>query len=128
MWLKNKVLAKTIHILLGIALIFFGLNMLFQFFAAGEFNEAATAYLSALFAAGYIFPILGILMILAGIAFIFKKGAPLGAIILFPITLNFVLFHIFLDATGWIGAVVIFILNIYIIYIHFDSYKPFCKN
>jgi len=128
MSLRNKKLILTVQIILGLSLIFFGLNLFFQFFGLPPFNEAGTNYLGALFATGFIFPIMGTVMLLTGILFVLNKCSPLATIILFPISLNIILFHIFLDSSGWITASVIFILNIYLIYVNFDAYKPLCKK
>ena len=126
MGLRSKNFVRTIQIIFGIMLIVFGLNIFFQFMPAPEFNEAASAYLGALFATGYIFPIMAIVWILVGLLFIFNKCSPLGAVIIFPISLNIILFHIFLDFTGWLFGFMILILNLYMLYVHWNAYRPMC--
>jgi len=127
MTFKNKKVVRTVQIVLGLALILFGLNLFFQFMPAIQFNEAGAAYLGALFNTGYIFPIMGIVWILAGLLFVLNRCSPFAAVLIFPISVNLVLFHLFLDFTGWIFALVIFILNIELIYAHWNAYKPMCR-
>jgi len=126
MSLKNRKFVRTVQVIFGLILIVFGSNVFLEFMPVPEFNEAAGAYLGALFATGYIFPIMAILWILVGLLFIFNKCSPLGAVIIFPISLNILLFHIFLDSTGLTFGLIIFILNIYLLYVHWNSYRPMC--
>lgn len=128
MGLRNKKLVRTIQIIFGIMLIVFGLNMFFQFMPAITFNDVATAYLGALFATGYIFPIMGIVWIFAGLLFIFNKCSPLSAVLILPISLNILLFHIFLDSTGLLFGLIISILNLYMLYVHWNAYRPMCGS
>ena len=128
MSLRNRKLVRTIQIIFGLGLIFFGANVLFQFLGSPEFNEAGSAFLGALFVSGYIFSIMGIVWILAGLMFLFNKCSALAAIIIFPLTLNVLLFHLLIDISAGTLGIVIFIVNIYLIYVHWDAYKPMCKK
>lgn len=128
MSLKNKKLIWIIQIILGLILIFFGLNFFLQFAPQPSLNEPATVFLGAIFVAGYIFPIISIIFVIVGLLFIFHKYSALSALVLFPITLNIILFHIFLDiATIGIGLV-IFILNVYLLKVYWNSYKSVFKK
>lgn len=122
--LRNRKLVRTIQIIYGLMLIFFGLNLFFQFMGGPQFNEAGTAYLTALFVAGFVFPIMAIVWIVSGLLFIFDKVSALAAILITPISVNIILFHIFLDFTGFLFGLVIFILNLYLLYVHLPRYKP----
>jgi len=127
MSLRNKKLVRTVQIVFGLLLLLFGLNTFFQFMPAMQFNEAGSSFLGALFATGYIFPIIGIVWIFAGLLFLFNKSSAFAAVLIFPISLNIFLFHIILDFTGWIFGLVIFILNLELIIAHWDSYKTIFK-
>lgn len=127
MSLRNKKLVRTVQIIFGLMLLLFGLNMFFQFMPALQFNEAGSSFIGALFSTGYIFPIMGIVWILAGLLFVFNKCSPFAAVLVFPITINLILFHMILDSTGWIFAFVILILNLELIFAHWNAYKPMCR-
>jgi len=128
MTLRNKGLVRTVQIILGLALLLFGLNTFLQFMPAPIFNEAGTAFLNALFATGYIFPLMGIIWILAGLLFIFNRCSSFAAVLIFPISVNLLLFHLILDISGWIFALIIFILNLHLLYVHWNTYKPMCRR
>jgi len=121
---RNYKLVRTIQIIYGLALLFFGLNTFLQFGPAPQFNEAATAYLTALFNTGFILPIMAIVWIITGLLFIFNKASALAAVLIFPLSLNIMLFHIFLDFSGFFIALIVFVLNLYLLYVYLDKYKP----
>ena len=64
-------------------------------------------YMCALLKVGFLFPIIAIIEIIAGISFILNKYAALFSIVVFPIMLNAFLAHLFLDPAGIGGAAVV---------------------
>jgi len=60
------------------------------------FTPQGWAFISAVNANGYLFPVIGIISLVCGIAFLANRYVALAAILLLPITVNFALFHIFL--------------------------------
>jgi putative oxidoreductase len=52
-----------------------------------------------------------------------KKWVAFALILLVPISLNILLFHLFLDVSGNGGALVVAILNAVLIYKHWPQYK-----
>lgn len=123
MGLRNRKVVRTIQIIFGLLLLFFVLNAFLMFLPAPNFNEAGTAFLGALFNTGYVIYIMQIVFILSAIMFIFDKWSAFGAVLLAPITLNILLFHVFLDITGWYVALVVIALNVYLGAIHWPRYK-----
>jgi len=124
---KNK-LASVIRVVLALALIFFGLNGFLQFVTPPSMSEAATNFLGALFATGYILPVLNFLFLVIALMLIFNKFVPLALVLLAPFTVNIVLFHFFLDfASGTMGYIVA-LFNIYLIHVNWDSYRPMWKR
>lgn len=127
MGFRNKKLVRTVQIILGLVLIFFGLNGFFQFAPAPQFSEAAVNLFTALLNAGYFIPIVSIVFLITGLLFIWNRYVALGAIVLLPITINIVLFHIFLDIGTILFGLIVFILNIYLIGVYWAAYKPMLK-
>ena len=88
------------------------------------FTPGGWAFISAIDASGYLFPVIGIISLICGLAFLLNRYVALAAIILMPITVNFALFHIFLgfsidsifhlfrESAGFIPLA----LNIYLLY------------
>ena len=123
MSLRNRKIVRTVQVILGLFLILLAVNNFFPFLSQPQLNEAATAFLTALFSVGYIFPFMAILYLIVGLMFLFNKWSAFGAILLAPITVNILLFHIFLDFTRWWLVLIFTILHIYLLVIHWPRYK-----
>jgi len=89
-----------------------------------QFNEAGTAYLGALFTTGFIFPVMGIVFLASGILYVIGKFSAFASVLLFPFSLNIILFHLILDVTGILIGFTIFVLNVYFILIDLEKFKP----
>ncbi len=125
---RNRKLVRTIQILTGIFLLFFGvvgyIPALMQALPPPQYNEAALAFLGALFATGYMNHVMALVFILSALMFIFDKWSAFGAVLLAPISFNILLFHLFLDFTGFWFALVIMAPNAYLLAVHWPKYKP----
>lgn len=108
---------KVIRVLAGALLLFGGLNKFFAFVPNPPHNEAATAFMGALAATGYMFPIIAVVEIFAGAAFVSGRFVALAAVVLTPVALNIVLFHALLDSSGaapgfFVGAATVYLLGV----------------
>ncbi len=119
--MKDKILLG-IQVIAGLMLVVFGLNGFLQFIPMAQPAPEMGQYLGALFAAGFIFPIVSTVEILAGLAFLSNRFASLMAIILMPIMLNAFLSHIFLDMNGIGGSMFLVIATVLIMIRHKDRY------
>jgi putative oxidoreductase len=90
---KKVLIARVI---LGVPLIVFGLNGFFNFLPMPALPMAATSFMLALGKTGYFFPFLKLTEIICGAMILGGCYLPLGLVILAPVLLNIILFHIFL--------------------------------
>ncbi len=92
-----KMIVKVVRILLGLSFFVFGLNGFFQFIPMeGPSSADAKAYMTGLGASGYFFPVLKITEVLAGIGLLLNQFVALALILLAPVTLHILLYHVFL--------------------------------
>ncbi|NCO64212.1 MAG: DoxX family membrane protein [Flavobacteriales bacterium] len=118
----NKALT-VIRIIFGILLAVFGANKFFNFMPAPEeMPEAVINYMTALMSTKTL-GLVGAVELIAGLSFIFNKYGALMAIILMSVSINAVLFHVFLSPADMIGAIVLLALNIVMLYAYKDKYK-----
>jgi len=118
----NKALT-VIRIIFGILLAVFGANKFFNFMPAPEeMPEAVINYMTALMSTKTL-GLVGAVELIAGLSFIFNKYGALMAIILMSVSINAVLFHVFLSPADIIGAIVLLALNIVMLYAYKDKYK-----
>ncbi len=121
----NSQFTQIVRILLGIILLVFGLNKLMPepFIPLPELPQKAGDFMDSLGSTGYVLKTLGIIEIGIAILLLMKKWVAFALIVLVPISLNILLFHLFLDVSGIGGAMVVAILNAVLIYKHWPHYK-----
>ncbi len=114
------------RILLGIILVVFGANKFVEFLPplALDPNGGAAAFFGALAKTGYMIPLVGLVEIVAGLLLVAKKFVPFALVLLAPISVNIVAFHAALDPANIAPALAVAILNAFLIYKHWDSYRP----
>ncbi|MES2747506.1 MAG: DoxX protein [Bacteroidota bacterium] len=122
----NSQFTRIVRILLGFILIVFGLNKLLSeaFIPLPILPERAGDFMASLGATGYVLKTVGFIEIGIGVLLLIKKWIAFALIVLVPISLNIVLFHLFLDVSGIGGALLVALLNGILIYKHWTQYKP----
>jgi len=120
----NSQFTMLVRIVLGITLVVFGSNMFLHFIPLPPPTGPAGDFMNSLGATGYIFPVVGMLEVIIGVMLLLKKWVAFALILLAPISINILLFHIFLAIPGLGIAVVIVIFNAILIYKHWKQYIP----
>lgn len=122
----NSKFTSIVRILLGIILLVFGLNKFYPlpFLPTPQLPENASEFMNSLVATGYVLPIVGVLEVLIAIMLLTKNWIAFALIVLVPISLNILLFHLFLDLPSIGGAVLVAVLNVILIYKHWPQYRP----
>lgn len=115
----NSMFTKIVRILLGVILLVSGLNKFFEFIPtpAGNLIESFGQV-------DYVFPVVAVLEIIISILLLMKKWVAFALIILAPICVNILLFHLYLDFSGVIPALVTATLTGILIYKHWRQYVP----
>ncbi|SNZ01557.1 DoxX family membrane protein [Flagellimonas pacifica] len=122
----NSKVFLVARILLGLFVLFFGLNKFFGFLEFGEMPEAAMNYFAGV-GPTQVLKIVGVIEILAGLSFILNKYGALMALILMSISVNAVLFHATLHPAEIMGALILIILNIVVLIGYKDRYKEILR-
>ena len=112
------------RIILGLIYFVFGLNFFLHFLPTPPSTEGpAASFTTGLFQSGYFFPFLKGAEILLGGLLLTGTFVPLALVILMPISLNILLFHVFLTDNA-IMSVVIVALQLYLAWAYRDYYRP----
>jgi len=119
----GKYLHHAVRIMLGALFFIMGLNGFFGFIPMEPMGGKAGAFLGALAETGYFFPFLKVTEITAGGLLLAGFYVPLALLILAPVALNILMFHLFLAPAGLLMAVGIWMMILYLAYIHRESYK-----
>lgn len=119
-----KHLPTIARYLLGIILFVFGLNKFLQFLPAPEMVGAPAEFFGALFATGYMLPFIAVAEILAGVLLLSNRFVPLALVLIAPVTLNILFFHLFLDIASIPVGGLTFVLNLYLLFAYKKYYDP----
>jgi putative oxidoreductase len=121
-------IAQIARILLGLIYLFFGLNYFFNFLQAPlpDSSTKAGTFLGGLLRTGYFFIFLKTLETLYGLLLLADWFVPLVLILVFPISLNILLFHSFIARDPRLLTIssAIIGLNIFLAWTYRHLYLP----
>ena len=111
-----KIATIIARVLLGLLFVVFGSNIFLHFIPmppppaslAGDFSKA-------LFVSHYLY-VIGLLQVIGGLLLLIGRYVPLGLTLLGPVIVNIVLFHIFLDPSGIVMALVVSALALFLLW------------
>lgn len=115
----NSKFTQIIRIVLGLILLLSGLNKIFKFIPtpAGNIIESFGQV-------DYIFPLVAAFEIIIAAFLLANKWVAFALVLLVPLSLNILLFHIYLNFDGIIPAIVVAVLNGILIYKQRRQYAP----
>jgi hypothetical protein len=111
------------RIVLGAIFFIFGLNGFLHFLPQPAMPDAAVAFFGALAATGYMIPLLFGTQVVGG-ALLLARLVPLALVVLAPVIVDIVLFHVFLAPDGLPLAIVVSLLASFLAWVHRDAYRP----
>ena len=109
--------------LLGMTFIVFGANFVFHFLPMPPSTQAGGAMMGALFGTGYFLQFVKIVEIVGGVLVLTGRYTPLGILLLAPIVVQILLFHLFLAPGGMLMAIGLVALEAFLGFVHFDKFS-----
>ena len=111
---------------IGLGLVFatFGLNKLVPFLPQPPISGPPAQFFGALFATGYMIPLIAATEIVAGIMLLTGRFVPLALALLAPVIVNIVAFHLFLAPAGVGVPVMVLALEVYLAWTYRDVFAP----
>ena len=117
-----KVLTIIARILLELIFVFFGSNGFLHFLPMPPLPQGvAGEYLHAFFASGYVYVISGF-QVAGGLLLLIGRFVPLGLTILGAIIVNIWAFHLLMAPAGLPPAVVVTILELFLVWSYRDRF------
>jgi putative oxidoreductase len=110
-----KILTLIARLLLGLIFVVFGLNGFLNFLKGPMPTGLAGQFVGALFLSHY-FWVIAALQIAGGALLLVNRFVPLGLVLLGPVIVNIILYHMFLNQTGIAPAIVVTILWLIVFY------------
>lgn len=122
-----RIATIVVRILLGALYTFSAVMVLFHLMKEPEMTGNAKTFMEGIAATGYFMTLLKVTELLCGIALIFGLFAPLATVIIFPVSLNILLYHMCIGPEGAQGipvGIFIVLANLFLAYAYREKYKP----
>jgi putative oxidoreductase len=117
-----KIATVIARILLGLIFVMFGSNFFLHFIPMGSPPQGlAGEYFHALSASGYIY-VIGGLQLIGGLLLLIGRFVPLGLTILGAMIVNIWLFHILMAPEGFGPAIVVTVLELFLVWRYRDAF------
>jgi hypothetical protein len=113
------------RVLMGALFTFSGLNGFFEFVKPeGKVPERVAAVMAGFMATGYIFKLIFATQLLCGVLFLVNRFVPLAVVLLAPVVVNIFAFHVFVEPSGLVVAIVVLALELFLIWSYRAAYRP----
>lgn len=114
------------RVLLGLVFFVFGLDYFLHFMPApkGPFPAGAMALGGAMMQSGYMFELIKGTEVLCGALLLCNLFAPLALVVIAPVVVNIVAFHVFLEPAGLPLAIALVVLLAYLGWAYRETFRP----
>jgi uncharacterized membrane protein YphA (DoxX/SURF4 family) len=111
----------------GAAFFVFGLNGFLHFLPQPAPPEAAGALLGAFAASGYMFPLIKGTEVIAGALLLLGRFVPLSLVLIAPVIVNILLYHLFLAPAGLLVPLLLLATELYLAWSYRHVFAPLLK-
>ena len=111
-----KILTLIARILLGLIFVVFGLNGFLNFLSMGPMPTGLAGQFIGALVLSHHFWVVAALQIAGGALLLANRFVPLGLVLLGPVIVNIILYHVFLHPSGAVPAAVVTVLWLIVFY------------
>ena len=116
-----RIAALIARLLLGLIFVVFGLNAFLQFIPMPPPTGLAGQFIGALFQSHYLW-VVAVLQIAGGALLLVNRYVALGLVLLGPVIVNILLYHLLLNPVGMGMAVLVTALWFIVFYAHREAF------
>ena len=120
----SSYLPSIARVVLGLVFFVFGLNGFLHFLPQPPISGPPAEFAGALFATGYMFPLIKGTEVAAGLLLIANRYVPLALAVLAPVLVNIIAFHAFLAPAGLVLPLVLLGLELYLARCYRHAFAP----
>jgi putative oxidoreductase len=120
---RMKIAVIIVRVLMGLLFLVSVIGYFFNLMPQSPMGESATLFITGLAASGYVLPIVKVIELVVAVALLTGRFVALAIVIIFPITLNILLFHALLAPEGVAMSVFLFIANLFLAYAYRKQYS-----
>ncbi len=122
--MKSSIIKVILRSLLGLIFLVFGLNFFLHFIPNPPEPPAAAEFFAALYKTGYFLPLIGATQVVSGALLLTGIMVPFALVLIAPVIVNILLFHLFLAPGGLPLAFVVVMLEVILAWMHRAAYAP----
>ena len=113
-----KIVTLVARLLLGLIFVVFGLNGFFQFINMGPMPSGLAGQFIAALAGTHYFHLVAAIQVIGGALLLVNRFVPLALVLLGPVIVNIISYHVFLNPSGVALAIIVVILWLIVFYSH----------
>jgi putative oxidoreductase len=117
-----KIAAIIVRTLMGLLFLFGSIAFFAKLFPEPELQGNMKTFNDGLKAAGYFLPLLKVIELLCGIAFVTGRFVPLALVVIAPVIVNILFVHTFLEPSGLPIAVLLVLGNIFLAFYYRERF------
>jgi len=125
--MNTRNVTRIVRWAFGAGFVLFGLDGFLRFLPHPPAPAAAMNFATALFATGYMFPLIKGTEVVAGALLLSNRYVPLALALLAPNIVNILLFHVFLAPGGTPIAIVFLAAELFLAWSYRDAYAPMLR-
>lgn len=118
-----KIAAIIVRVLMGLMFAFASIVVLFNLVPQPELTGDIKTFMDGLAVTGYMMTTVKIIELVCAIAFLSGMFVPLANVVIFPINVNILLYHVFLAPEGLVISILLMLANLFLAYYYRDKYK-----
>lgn len=119
-----RIVTIVLRSLLGLIFVVFGLNGFQHFLPNPPMPQGAVQFFGALAATGYMVPLIFTTQVVGGALLLTGTMVPLALVILAPVIVNIVCFHLYLAPSGLPVAIVVAAIAAFLAWQHRAAFAP----
>ena len=119
-----KIAIIIVRVLVGLLFLFASITYFLNVVPPPELAGDAKAFTDGLNASRYLMPLVKVIELVCGIAFVAGRFVPLAIVLIMPIAINILLVHAFLLPDGLPVAVVLLAALVFLAYAYREHYRP----
>ena len=113
-----KIVTLIARLLLGLIFVVLGLNGFLNFLSMGPMPSGLAGQFIGALALSHYFWVVAALQVVGGALLLVNRFVPLALVLLGPVIVNIMLYHLFLNLTGIPLAIVVVVLWFIVFYAH----------
>lgn len=119
-----KIAAIVVRVLMGLMFAFSAIVVLFKLVPQPELTGEIKTFMDGVNATGYMMTTIKVIELICAAAFLSGRFVPLAAVVIFPININILLFHVTIAPEGLLVAILLMIGNLFLAWYYREKYKP----